>query len=546
MIHKTKRIFVILLIAAYGSGVSASQKSGHARWGDKNDIREGWDWSLPPGVNPHPYSGFITWNDSKDAAVTIKGIHVNWRECNPREGTFDFSKFKQRIRDAKAQGLKVGLHIQGTVESKVPRWVLTKYEVPVFDMPPLSENQPWRLRNAAVWKPGVVNAFNEFMEAFRETGIAHDDDIVYAYIHCISPSRGEELWMRPVDADIYEQEGGLTPEIFRNWLLSRIDTMCEAFNGVEYKLAWMAKGPVGPKRYAEVTEEPVNYAFEKGCGIRNGAIDNLNLLWDEPAWGVTIDDGYCVLDYDHPSLRAGRFRGDENEEYGKGWTWRFVDTCYDEYRHRISSLHGLQLLQDFQMVSPESLALNPELNEYVLKSQGYRRDTSIDAWVYLREAETQRGTVKNLERWVVQRDAPGSMSVPAAATSFPRPGDPENMDFDARRTDVENGQNGLLFGLDPVFWNTPAPCLLKVTYIDNEKIRWTVEYSQRSGRKRAKVIQTQGDGKRKTITLHLPELAANSIFSGNMDFRLISEGTGDLTVNMVRVIKLQHRVVSRP
>ena len=37
----------------------------------------------------------------------------------------------------------------------------------------------------------------------------------------------------------------------------------------------------------------------------------------------------------------------------------------------------------------------------------------------------------------------------------------EAHDFDARRTDIANGESGLLFSLDPVLWNEAGPATVK-------------------------------------------------------------------------------------
>ena len=65
-------------------------------------------------------------------------------------------------------------------------------------------------------------------------------------------------------------------------------------------------------------------ALARGCGIRGGGIDFQHGLFAAPAWGSSISpSGHCVIDEDNPTVAEMRFRGDENEEYGKYWEWRF-------------------------------------------------------------------------------------------------------------------------------------------------------------------------------------------------------------------------------
>jgi hypothetical protein len=441
----------------------------------------------------------------------------------------------------------------GVERQGIPDWVIEQFHPPVIDVPVLSDNQPWRLQIVPPWHPQVEKAFTEFLRAFSQAGIARRDEVVYAYIHGISPSRGEELFLRPLDVTLLERDAGLTAEGIGQWLRRRTDGMLTAFKGAESKLAWMGEGPiVHLDTYRRTTEDLWQYALDHGTGIRGGGIDAQHVLFDSAAWGSRIDaGGYCVVDDETATIRQRRYRGDENEEYGKSWEWRFGPAEQYEYRHRLCSLRGLQMRDNFQYISPETLQLNPELNRYVMLTQGYRRDNSPDAWAYLRECEIRRQgkpvTVKNIERWLVQRDVPGSQSVAVERVdrhSLWMDVEGHHFDLDARRTNRAAGQDGLAFALDRVFWTKPAAAEIKVTYLDRTSARWHLEYKCAAGSGRAlrtAVIRNDGDGQRKTATFSLAKLAATGGFSGGMDFRLVTEGPGDLTVTMVRVIHSKSR-----
>jgi hypothetical protein len=327
---------------------------------------------------------------------------------------------------------------------------------------------------------------------------------------------------------------------------ARIDGMLEAFQGVEYKLAWMnSGGPIvpSPKAYQEATADLWKYAMDRGTGWRGGGVDFQHGLFSAPALGTSVtEDGYCVVDETLPALVQRRFRGDENEEYGKGWEWRFGSYEHHAYRHRICTLRTLQLRQNFQMVSAETLKLNPQLNQYALLTQGRLWDDSPDAWAYLRECELRPALkVKNLERWLIQRDVEGSQSVACEQVDRPplaRDAEGKHYDMDARRTDIRAGQDGLAFQLDPKFWDKPQPALLKVTFTDREETRWHVEYTDANNNKqRTASVENAGDGERKTATFSIDSLASAGQFPGGMDFRLVAEGPGDVVVTMVRIIK---------
>jgi hypothetical protein len=65
----------------------------------------------------------------------------------------------------------------------------------------------------------------------------------------------------------------------------------------------------------------------------------------------------------------------------------------------------------------------------VYARQGYRRENSPDAWAYLRQFDHRGTPIKNIERWPIQRDAPGSrktatFQIPSLAARGSFPNDP--------------------------------------------------------------------------------------------------------------------------
>jgi len=508
-------------------------------------IQEGWDWWLPESVKPVPYSGFITWGRNRFSdLITIRGIRLPWRMMCPSPGEYNWKPALEAVEECRRQGMRVGLHLTGVERQSVPEWVIEKYRAPVLDVIPLQENQPWRLQIVPPWWEGVWQEYRVFLQAFGKTGLPQREDVVYGYIHGVSPSRGEELFLRPVDVDDWEKKAGLTPEGLRTCLRNRLESMLEAFRGVEYKLAWMGGGPIlagrkGYERYAKATDGLLEESIARGTGWRSGAVDFQHTMFRSKALGASITpDGYCVIDESLPIHDGRRFLGDENEEYGKSWEWRFGPYEQHGYRHRISSLRGLQLREGFQMVSPETLKLNPDLNEYVARTQGRYAGTSPDAWAYLRECAIQGApVVKNIERWLLERDVGGYRTEPCERIDRHKlntdpPG--RSYDHDARRTDLKNGQHGMAFHLDPKFWTKPAAAVVKVTFVDRERTSWHLEYASATGKERTAAVGCAGEGKLWTATFTLPSLAR----SQPADLRLECEGPGDAVVKMVRVIRV--------
>ena len=517
MIHRT--VALALLVLVMPASLSATEPPV---------VREGWDWTLPAHVEPVQYSGYFTWGGRRfDPAITVRGMMVTWKRLNPAPGQYDWDWLRGEIEKNRGAGMRTGIHLKGVQRDAVPDWVVERYKPVVLDVPVLQEDQPWRIQNVPPWQPDVDRSFHEFLREFAKTGIAQDDNVVYGYIHGISASRGEEMFIRPVDWQMWEETTGVTAEKFADWLRRRIDAMCMAFEGVEYKLAVTWGGPLGPiPELRTATADLHEYAFKKGAGIRGGGIDFMHGLLDAPAWGARVDQqGYLIVDDNHPTIKEGRFRADENEEYGKYWEWRFGPVEGYPYRHRICVLRGLQMRQNFQLVSPSTLALNPELNEYARITQGYRRENSPDAWAYLRQFDRRSTPIKNIERWLIQRDAPGSQSAPAEPVDrFPLPSEKHRnvtsvRDFDARRTDIEHNQRGLLFTLDPVFWAKPQSATVKVTYTDRTPARWHIQYTDGDGKlQRTASVENRGDDRRKTATFQLPSLSANGSFPNDPAF----------------------------
>ena len=235
---------MLALVGSLAFAASAQAAEGYRIWAK---VKPGWDWSLPSGVRPVPYSGFVTWGRKRHSEmITVAGIKASWKELSPASGRFNWQFLLDRIKKCRSQGMRSGIHLKGVERPCVPDWVIEKYKVPVLDVIPLQQNQPWRLQVVPPWHQGVMREYNEFMNAFGKTGIARMDEVVYAYIHGVGPSRGEELWMRPVDAEDWQKKSGLTPDLYAACIKARLDAMLRAFKGVEYKLAWMAAGPRRP------------------------------------------------------------------------------------------------------------------------------------------------------------------------------------------------------------------------------------------------------------------------------------------------------------
>ena len=189
-------------------------------------IHEGWDWTLPQGIEPVPYSGYITWGAKRfDPSITVRGVMMTWAQLNPAPGKYDWDWARAQIAKNRDAGMRTGIHVKGVQRDAVPDWVIEKFKPVVLDVPPLQDGQPWRIQIVPPWQPDVDRAFHEFLREFQKTGIARSEDVVYGYIHGISASRGEEMFIRPIDLELWQKATGVTAAQFADWLRCRIDGM---------------------------------------------------------------------------------------------------------------------------------------------------------------------------------------------------------------------------------------------------------------------------------------------------------------------------------
>jgi hypothetical protein len=180
-------------------------------------------------------------------------------------------------------------------------------------------------------------------------------------------------------------------------------------------------------------------------------------------------EGYCVVDENLPIHKENRYCGDENEEYGKPWEYRFGPVEGHAYGHRLCVLAptGAEFPGSQSGYAEAESRTQPVRHAF---ARSARRERSPDAFAYLREyvikSETGPLTVKNFERWLIQREVDGHRSVPCERVDrspLPYYDLPDrHWDYDARRTDRQNGQSGLAFQLATKFWAKPGPALLKV------------------------------------------------------------------------------------
>jgi hypothetical protein len=528
-------------------------------------VTEGLDYSLPEWVEPEEFAGYVGHPD--DASAQVGSVYRNWwtswAELEPEQGQIDWELIDSRLDEAEADGYRLVLHVLNlvcsggdpdrgvTIPNAVPAWVFEEFEL--TDTECVGLGGEWNIEVIPAWRPDIRDAFNDFILALGEHGITQRDALGAAYIHGISPSLGEEFWLEPWQTAILESRAGFSASVMQEWIQSRMDAYATAFGAQTRKLAWVGKLTIweySGDDYRDAAWNLVQYAWDIGAGNRSSIVEKYHISLDEPALGQWIDDdGYLHTDETIPPIAEGRYFGDENEEYGEGWVWRYGDTAGDLLRYRFAILRALQMQVRFLWTHAPAELLDPTLSTYARYSFGKTVASSPDAWSYLKQSAVSQSVtparaVKNFERWLYQRDVPGGMTVPTErvdrefnAGSITDGAEGAFSDDTARRTDVASGERSIFFDLDDRF-DVSGAVEIKVEIVDASQAAWYLEYVDRTGETvRTDAYTGQGDGVVRTVTFTLdsPRFAGDLV--NDMDFRIRCEGPGDVTVRWVRLVR---------
>lgn len=548
----------------YSTGTPSQRSSGEQ---DFVSVTIGEDYSLPDWAYPEEYSGFIgnTEIPRPEGSMVVKHWWLSWAMLEPERGQYNWEYVDECIAAAAAGGYKLNMHLQSItygggdeergifVDQKVPDWVLEEFGIAEEDL----INMGWEFDLLIIpgWLPEIRTAFNDMIRAFGEQGYPQSPQVASAYIHAISPSRGEEFWMTQSTLDLLERDHGFGIAVLDEWITSRLEAYGEAFSGVTHKLVWVGKQDswryLSGGKYADLALRLVEDAWALGAGNRSSAVEKFNLFLNEPALGQSVDEnGYLVVDETLPPINSVRFFGDENEEYGAGWVWRFGSMDGEAARFRFSILRTLQTRMRFLWTSTEAEVINPPLHYYAGMSLGKTTENSPDAWAYLRETPTSTyhsppGVVRNFERWLTQRDLPGGETVPAERTfreyyagGYHGSGPDEWYDDLARRTDIASDNSFIYFDLDDSFIINGA-VQIKVEITDNSDAVWHLDFTNTNHQLvSTDTFSNQNDGTIKTVTFSINQASFLNGFDNGMDFRIVCDGPGDVSVRWVRLVRM--------
>lgn len=492
-------------------------------WQMADHVIDGWDWSLPTTVKPAP-NGLLAVHRTSNIARSLQKeiqpldlpvnptleIWVKWRDLEPKEGQYRFNLLRDRIAEASMAGTSVVLRILSSATIFAPEW-LADHQVPVRQEN--SKNKP-KVTNYEISHPEFHKRYLLLIEKLGESGIPQTEDLKGAFVGYASPSYGDEGIGPP----------GVDPDSIPH-VIERLDAWARAFKNVEHKVFMGGISQHGAKM---------------GFGARRGFVEMYLYHIPDGEIGQTVDkQGYLFVDESAELLKRRAFHGEENEEYEETWAteqrgFRFGEnTDSFTYRYFISNLRILQMQCNHVLMNPFSIY--PEQMVWVGQSLGRTVEDSPDIWCALRESHLRKlGPVKNIERWLYQRDSPGFETTPVVKIDHPikmwmvEPG--HHFDHIARK----GRQIG--FAVDDRWCGGgPVDVAIKTTYFDKGHGTVAVGFKTSNGNGSRK-IELTGTDRLKTATF----VIENAVFPAKkMDYDIVFKTTGEEAVlSFVRIIRV--------
>ncbi|KAB2963021.1 MAG: hypothetical protein F9K18_09075 [Thermoanaerobaculia bacterium] len=550
---------VALAVAALGLLAAAPARGA----GELIGVAAGDDWTLPAWTAPAPDSGFFSEAADPPRFVHRRVVDLTWRQLKPTETTFSttatdsvygmpFASWDAQL--AGTDPIWLRLWVSGT--NWAPAWARTACGVTTVGVG--YEGDPHLpIWNACLWEKAKAL----LREVLIERGLRAEPRLRLVYVP------GAFTWCE-FDFDIPGQAanaGLLTFGEFDSWFQGAMADLAAIADGENtdpsddyaWKLVYTGEDyPWSP--WGAQDDFLARDAVAAGLGIRTGITEVFNFHLSEiPAWGSTVAaSGHVVTDESAGIFFRGRVRGTENECYDAcGYS---VPSNRLYYAIKMSNLKALQMRVSHLYVVPADSYLDafPGLWSWVRHSLGHSAYTSADAWVALREAEdtywydddsrTWQGKpwVKNLERWLLQRDLAGHVSRRGTEALTGVVAAENGTAYEGRRTHLANGQAALALFVDDRFLPRGRSFAvdLKVTFLDAGAGSFRVEYPVAGGTVLSDAVGFTGSGIWRTATLRLDAALWNGALAGGADLRLVATGS-DLEARFVRLLKRAPDVV---
>ena len=513
-------------------------------------VVDGIDWSMPSWVRPAPNSGFFSEKASPGDQVVVRSVDQAWRQLQPKPGGLDTKDSGQgqgmyfdSLDSQLAQPGPFWMRVFASGIDWAPAWVATACHVHGYG-PDYDGEEHLPIWDECVWG----HLLETYRALFVDRNLRADPRLRFVYVP------GAFTWAEydyeTVAAAV--KAGDLTFASYKKWYDHAWRDLADLFGPYRDKLVFTGEdypfGPFEPQQQDLLAQE----ATSAGLGIRNGITEEFNFHLNEaPAYGSHIQpDGHLVVDETLPVHDGNHVVATENECY----TDCGFDTVDVGYAVEQSNLKALQLRMNWIYVVPAQSRLDdfrPHW-DWVRLELGHTAADSADAWADLRTAEDTYWTdatgpftskekwrskpfVRNLERWLVQRDVPGAVAKRATVDVRAKVFVPENgTAYEGLSTDRAHGSTALAFVLDRAFFGGhPAPVLVKVTYWDAGGA-FRVQYA--GGRGLTATVRPSGTKAWKTATFAVPDATFDGSLPGGTDVRIVA-GSADAIVKLVRIVR---------
>jgi hypothetical protein len=444
------------------------------------------------------------------------------------------------LEDQLASPDRFWMRIFASGESWAPKWVADECGVTSYG-PDYDGERHLPIWNECVWG----HLLDTYRQVFIDGGLAADPRLAFVYVPGAFTwaEYDYEMVAAAVDA------GDLDLETYLAWYDHAWSDLAELFGDQANKLVFTGEDyPFGP--FGVDDDLLASRAVDAGLGIRSGLSELSNFhLSEAPAYGSRIlPNGHLFLDDTLPVHDGSRIVAAEHECYNDcGYT---TDDPY--YAVRQSNLKALQLRTNWIYVVPDESYFGeyPEHWDWVRLSMGATAETSTDAWTAMRDAEdtywagdhgelSGMGSnswatspwIRNLERWLVQVDAPGSVAHRSDADTHAEVLQADNgTAHEGLSTNTAGGDTGFVFEVDSRFAAASGPCVVKVTYLDAGSGGFRLDVGDWA----SPMVKRVDDGAWKTATFALP----SAILEKDHSFRIsLAEGADDLTARFVRVVR---------
>lgn len=537
------------------SGSAAAVTSGQV--GPPRLVRQvdGIDWSLPDGLDPAPNSGFYSEDAAPAEKILVRSVDLTWRQLAPRAGVLDTAH-----ETGSAQGLSFDpldtqllddgpfwMRIFASGRDWAPTWVAA--DCRVRDHGPDDDG----MRHLPLWNECVwSHLLDTYRDLFVDKGLRADPRLRFVYVP------GGYTWAE-YDFETMNaaaEVGDLDSRRYLAWHAHAWKDLVEIFGPYATKLVFTGEDHPFTDLAEGQRGQLARQVTAAGMGIRNGIPELSNFhLSQAPAYGSRIGvDGHLTID-ESLAIHDGRHViGMENECF-TSCGFRTDDLAYAVTQ---TNLKSLQLRANWIYVVPGDSGLEalPEHWHWVRLSLGRTASTTPDVWAQLREASDEywrdndeapfttpaswpgKPWVRNLERWLVQRDVPGGRAYRASVDVRRGVLAPENgTAHEGLSTRVAAGDTAIHLDVDDRFAAAVAarpdsPVQVQITYWDAGGAFRVV-----TGAGSSATVTPGGTRRWRTAIFRVRADALRDSLAGGTDLAVQAAGRQDVTVWFVRVVR---------